>query len=150
MEYPHPGAVLTTAYQAVSDIKQLFAVQDPDDREMGRLTFDQQQVKTSGWYRSDDFAQPKFMTTQKHQPSATEIGTATHLVFQKLDLSSGQVDAKLVSQTIAQLRMDQLLSTDELADAIDIDGIVAFYQTELGRRILAHAAVYGVRLLFPC
>ena len=28
MEYPHPGAVLTTAYQAVSDIKQLFAVQD--------------------------------------------------------------------------------------------------------------------------
>lgn len=140
MEYPHPEAVLTTAYQAVSDIKQLFAVQDPDDREMGRLTFDQQQVKTSGWYRSDDFAQPKFMTTQKHQPSATEIGTATHLVFQKLDLSSGQVDAKLVSQTIAQLRMDQLLSTDELADAIDIDGIVAFYQTELGRRILAHAA----------
>ncbi|MCG4788162.1 hypothetical protein L0N33_22840, partial [Roseburia faecis] len=39
MEYPHPEAVLTTAYQAVSDIKQLFAVQDPDDREMGRLTF---------------------------------------------------------------------------------------------------------------
>ncbi|MCG4778593.1 DUF2059 domain-containing protein, partial [Eggerthella lenta] len=29
---------------------------------------------------------------------------------------------------------------DELADAIDIDGIVAFYQTELGRRVLAHTA----------
>ncbi|MCG4779113.1 hypothetical protein L0P10_19740, partial [Eggerthella lenta] len=55
MEYPHPEAVLTTAYQAVSDIKQLFAVQDPDDREMGRLTFDQQQVKPSGWSHSDDF-----------------------------------------------------------------------------------------------
>ncbi|MCG4806046.1 hypothetical protein, partial [Bacteroides uniformis] len=65
MEYPHPEAVLTTAYQAVSDIKQLFAVQDPDDREMGRLTFDQQEVKTSGWYHSDDFAKHMFMTTQK-------------------------------------------------------------------------------------
>ncbi|MFR0591984.1 helicase-exonuclease AddAB subunit AddA [Limosilactobacillus mucosae] len=138
MKYPHPQAIVTTAYQAVSDIKQLFATQDPDDREMGRLTFDQQQVKTSGWYRSDDFAQPEFMTTQQHQLSATEIGTATHLVFQKLDLTGGVVDEKLVKQTIAQLRMDQLLSSDELAAAIDVEGIVAFYQTELGQRILTH------------
>lgn len=136
MQYPHEQATQTTAYQAVSDIKQLFAVQDPDDRQMGRLTFDQQLAKSSGWYANDDFAQPSFMATQDHQLTAAEIGTATHLVFQKLDLSQGKVDELLVKQTIARLRMTRLLASDELAAAIDVDGIVGFYQTPVGQRLL--------------
>lgn len=137
LNYQHKAAIATTPYQSVSAIKGLFVNQDPDDRSMGKLTYENGHPKTSGQYVDDDFEQPQFMDTD-NQLSAPEIGTATHLVFQKLAVQNGQVNVQTVTDTISDLKKQGLIANDKLADAINVDGIVAFYQTQLGQEILAH------------
>ena len=135
LDYAHKAAVVTTPYQSVSAIKGVFANQDPDDRSMGRLTYDHGQAKSSGQYIDSDFGQPQFMDNNQRL-SATEVGTATHLVFQKLDVKKGKVDLTAVKQTIADLKAQGLIASSALAAAINADGVAKFYTTELGRRIL--------------
>lgn len=136
MKYSHPAATKTTAYQSVSAIRDIFANQDPDDAQMGRLTFNKAEVKDEGQYLQGSFDQPRFMQTGETAPSPTEVGTATHLVFQLLDLTNGTVTAKQVQETIDRLVQERLIANRRIADQIDVAGIVKFYQTELGQRIL--------------
>lgn len=135
-QYPYQAATQTTAYQSVSAIRDVFANQDPDDMEMGRLTFDKEAVKDEGQYLRGDFNQPRFMQTEGQAPLPTEIGTATHLVFQMLDLTHGEVTTAQVQSTIKDLVAKRLIGNERVAARIDIDGIVQFYQTPLGQRIL--------------
>lgn len=136
MQYPYQAATQTTAYQSVSAIRDVFANQDPDDAQMGRLTFNKSEVKDEGQYLRGDFAQPHFMQTGEQTPLPTEVGTATHLVFQMLDLSQGEVTEEQVETTIEQLVGQNLIANQRIADQIDVPGIVNFYQTDLGQRIL--------------
>lgn len=137
LDYQHQAAVATTPYQSVSAIRGLFANQDPDDRSMAKLTYEKGQPKTSGQYIDADFDQPQFMNTA-NRLSAAEIGTATHLVFQKLNVENGKVDVAMVKKTISDLRTQGLIASDQLADAINVNGVAAFYTTELGQMILRH------------
>lgn len=135
LNYQHKAAVATTPYQSVSAIRGLFANQDPDDRSMAKLTYDNGRPKTSGQYIDDDFGQPQFMNTESHL-SAAEVGTATHLVFQKLNVEKGQVDVEMVRKTISDLRAQKLIASDQLANAINAEGVANFYATDLGQQIL--------------
>ncbi|HIX35340.1 MAG TPA: helicase-exonuclease AddAB subunit AddA [Candidatus Limosilactobacillus merdigallinarum] len=135
LNYQHKAAVATTPYQSVSAIRGLFVNQDPDDRSMAKLTYDDGRPKTSGKYIDTDFGQPQFMNTDSRL-SAAEIGTATHLVFQKLNVENGQVDINMVRKTISDLRAQKLIASDHLAEAINAEGVANFYATDLGRRIL--------------
>ena len=76
------------------------------------------------------------MQTGEQTPLPTEVGTATHLVFQMLDLSQGEVTEEQVETTIEQLVGQNLIANQRIADQIDVPGIVNFYQTDLGQRIL--------------
>ncbi|WP_251546011.1 helicase-exonuclease AddAB subunit AddA [Limosilactobacillus caecicola] len=136
MQYPYQAATQTTAYQSVSAIRDIFANQDPDDAEMGRLTFNKAEVKDEGQYLRGDFKQPQFMQTTSQAPLPTEVGTATHLVFQMLDLTQGQVTTSQVQATIRDLVAQRLIANERVAKQIDVAGIVKFYQTALGQRIL--------------
>lgn len=136
MHYPYQAATKTTAYQSVSAIRDIFVNQDPDDAEMGRLTFNKAEIKDEGQYLRGDFNQPHFMQTGEQAPLPTEVGTATHLVFQMLDLTKGRVDEQQVRATIADLVTQRLIANQRIADQIDVAGIVNFYQTDLGQRIL--------------
>lgn len=140
MHYRHEAAEKTTAFQTVSDIRSLFSNQDPDDARMGRLTFDQQLVRKEGQYQeNDDFAQPRFLRDDKTaKASPTDVGTATHLIFQKLDLHRGQLTLKDVQELIDDLKAKKLITSEATAKAIDRAGIIAFYQTDLGKSLLAH------------
>ncbi|WP_295729058.1 helicase-exonuclease AddAB subunit AddA [uncultured Limosilactobacillus sp.] len=138
MKYAYQAATKTTAYQSVSAIRDIFANQDPDDAQMGRLTFNRAEVKDEGQYLQNSFDQPRFMQTGDQAPLPTEVGTATHLVFQMLDLTKGNVSAKQVQATIDQLVQERLIVNRRVAEQIDVEGIVKFYETELGQRILNH------------
>lgn len=139
MQYPHMTAEKTTAFQTVSAIRGLFNNQDPDDARMGRLTFDQQQVRSEGQYRvDDDFARPQFMASNEEKPPASVVGTATHLVFQKLDLHRGRVTLADINELIDSLTKKKLIPSAAVANAIDRAGIAAFYQTKLGQALLSH------------
>lgn len=135
-KYSHQASTQTTAYQSVSAIRDVFANQDPDDAEMGRLTFDKSAVKDEGQYLRGDFNQPHFLQSDNQAPLPTEVGTATHLVFQMLDLTHDQVNEQQVDQTIQKLLSQHLIANERIAKQIDVPGITQFYQTPLGQRIL--------------
>ena len=138
--YPHLVATKTTAYQSVTDVKRVF--EDPDTRDMARWDYDQQQrVKTQGIYLNNNFDVPAFIQQTTHEPVATEIGTATHLVFQKLPLDEGPINVEFVDQEIQKLVGEKLINP-VVAARINRKGIVDFYQTEVGQKILKHPADY--------
>ncbi|OQY06013.1 MAG: helicase-exonuclease AddAB subunit AddA [Planctomycetales bacterium 4572_13] len=69
--------------------------------------------------------------SRQKKPDAIALGSATHLVFEQIDLS-GPVDAKVVQATLSRLVESGQL-TEPLAVAIDIEGIVSFFDSELGQ-----------------
>lgn len=128
--YQHVAATMTTAYQSVSEIKRLF--EDPDNSQLGQLEFDPS-ARQKGRYVSADLGQPRFM--QKTTiPSAADVGTATHLVLQTLDLQQ-QPTIEAVEQVITRLAVANTI-TKEVAQRINRQQILQFFKTELGQQIL--------------
>lgn len=151
LEYRYPHELLTkiSAYQAVSDIKRL--IDDPDNENMPQ--FDTQETALSNNSRLQyigEYALPEFMQ-QSIEVSAAQIGTATHLLFQKLDLQ-GEINEQKIKDLLDEVLQAGLLTT-EVAQLIDVKGIVAFYQTSLGQKILQSQASLRreepISLLYP-
>lgn len=139
--YPDQVATQTTAFQAVSTLREAFARQDPTNLEMGRLEIDRDQIKEAGAYLAPEeraFENPAFITGASDQePTGTAIGTATHLVFQKLPLTE-PLDEGAVRALIKSLTESGLIDNPQVAAGIDVAGVVSFYQTGLGQVITAH------------
>ncbi|ETO40510.1 ATP-dependent nuclease, subunit A [Fructilactobacillus florum 8D] len=132
-QYPYKDATKTTAYQSVSEIKRQF--DDPDNIQLGSINEREHQLLKNTRYNNQNFAEPRFMQ-QVGIPSPQEVGTATHLVLQKVDVTK-PVTVVQVQLLIQQLVSEKLLA-QELAANIKVDAIVAFYQTTIGQRILQH------------
>lgn len=139
--YPYPVATKTTAYQSVTDVKRLFEY--PDDSTEAQWDYEQQQreKQAQGIYFSNHFAEPAFIKRADDQPTAATIGTATHLVFQKLSLTGGNVNPALVQDEIQRL-VDQQLITPVVANKINVQGVTQFFQTAVGQQVLAAPTHY--------
>lgn len=145
-QYPHQTATETTAYQSVTDVKRVF---EDDDPRLGQHDYgadpdgstDQAaKQQHSGIYINPDFAVPSFIQQDTSRPQATQVGTATHLVFQKLPLDA-PVTPTVVEDEITNLQ-DQGLMTPAVASQINVAGIVNFFKTAVGQQILADPANY--------
>ncbi|HEX3012432.1 MAG TPA: helicase-exonuclease AddAB subunit AddA [Syntrophomonadaceae bacterium] len=79
-------------------------------------------------------------TVLKQSISAREKGTIMHFVMQKLDFSKTASGHDILDQ-IADLEAKELL-LPEAAAAVDIDKIMEFCQSDLGRRIKASSNIY--------
>ena len=80
-----------------------------------------------------ELAKPKFISKiQKISPA--EIGTATHLVMQLLDLETAPT-TESVQQLISNLVEEKVLQP-EVAEKIDQASILAFFATEFGQLLL--------------
>ncbi|MEM5031850.1 hypothetical protein AAEZ42_04890 [Limosilactobacillus fermentum] len=127
--YPDQVATQTTAFQAVSTVREAFARQDPTNLEMGRLEIDRDQIKEAGAYLVPEeraFENPAFITGASDQePTGTAIGTATHLVFQKLPLTE-PLDEGAVRALIKSLTESGLIDNPQVAAGIDVAGVVSF------------------------
>ncbi|QBP18128.1 helicase-exonuclease AddAB subunit AddA [Acetilactobacillus jinshanensis] len=139
MKYPHQIATQEGNYRSVSDVKQLF--DDPNKVEMGEL--DQQNHQDhhgrSNQYVTGDFAKPQFMQDGA-EPKATAIGTATHLVFQMLDLHKDQCPTiKQIDDKITDLTNYQMIDkpvADKMLKYHTPQKVQAFFKTRLGKLIL--------------
>ncbi len=134
--YPYQAATKTTAYQSVSEIKRLF--DDPDNTQLaGGSTLDVDQLAGTGRYLKQTFDAPQFISQgETGKPLPTEIGTATHLILQQIDLHTTPTTDS-VTALIQRLVTDGVL-TAAVAEQIDVASISAFYQSDLGRQLLAH------------
>lgn len=134
LHYPFQAATQTTAYQAVSEVKRLF--DDPTNSEMNPLLVDAgEKAQNVHRYVAQDFAVPQFMqTTSQVTPAA--VGTATHLVLQKIDLHHPPTAAS-IAQLIAQLVTQNILA-EPVAQQIKQNHILQFFASELGQQLLAY------------
>lgn len=130
-QYRYESATHTTSYQSVSEIKRLF--EEPDDGQMVKI--DINQPRNQNRYIEDTLARPNFMA-EMTAPTSAEIGTGTHLVMQSIDLSV-PVTAETVNELIADLIRRGMLQ-HEIAEKIEVENILRFFQTTIGQLLLAH------------
>lgn len=125
-QYTHQNATRTTSYQSVSEIKRLF--EEPEDTRMVKI--DINEPRNQNRYVQDTLNRPKFLQ-EVLPPTGAEIGSATHLVMQEMDLTQA-ISVTSVQAQIAQLVSKNIL-LENVAKQIDPQQIVAFFQTELGQ-----------------
>ena len=102
-EYPFKDATRTTAYQAVSEIKDAFNEQIDPELENAHL------IKSSNRYLQPIDSTPSFLPSKKF--SGADIGTATHLILQYYDYTKAPTDENL-DQEIEELVKLKKLNPD--------------------------------------
>ncbi|MCH4170397.1 MAG: helicase-exonuclease AddAB subunit AddA [Lactobacillus sp.] len=127
--YPNLAATKTTAYQSVSDIKRQF--DDPDLDTLVPLDLE----NSPQAFSVSQLNEPEFLRDTAHI-SATQLGTATHLIFQKVDLTQPLTLDSL--KNTAQHLVAQGLLTQPLSQRLDLPGILSFFKTDLGEKIQQH------------
>ncbi|MGX2944806.1 helicase-exonuclease AddAB subunit AddA [Enterococcus alishanensis] len=131
-QYIFPEATKTTNYQSVSEIKRLY--DDPDNREVLDISDNQNLNQNRYRFTENQLPEPRFLV-QTDEISSAEIGTATHLVMQLIDVSTQPTEKSvrvLIESLIAQKSLSQ-----ELADSLSIENILTFFETDLGKKLLA-------------
>ncbi|MCB5954275.1 helicase-exonuclease AddAB subunit AddA [Enterococcus sp. CWB-B31] len=150
--YPFEVAAKTTNYQSVSEIKRIF--EDPDERAISKMEISdlagsskEQPVSKPLIGRvnpnsqivhrmtTQEFSKPAFLE-EIQQPSAAEIGTATHYLLQLLDLNTSP-SIESLEQLVKELT-DQGLLTENISKKIDLAKLLDFFDSELGQLMLAN------------
>jgi ATP-dependent helicase/nuclease subunit A len=126
--YPYAAETQTTGFQSVTEIKRAQS-EDPDNTE---LVKSRRQLLGNRYV--SDFAKPQFLTTAKTIP-ATAVGTATHLLLQRLDLH--QDPSATIASTLAALVTAGQIDA-AVAKRIDQDALLRFFSLPLGRLLRAH------------
>lgn len=126
--YPFQAATTTTGFQSVSEIKRAF--DDPDTIDLvnaDRFLGPKPPMR--------DLTAPAFLTETPSGISPAAIGTATHLLLQLVDL------AKPITMASLRALRDQLTTTQviavDVAKHIDLTALIRFFETDLGRLLLA-------------
>ncbi|MCF6515412.1 helicase-exonuclease AddAB subunit AddA [Lactobacillus sp. S2-2] len=133
-QYEYLAATNTTAYQSVSEIKGLF--DDPDIIQLGSATEIQAPKKQKNRYLNSNFATPKFMQSVS-EASATDVGTALHLMMQQIDVTE-TINLDYLNHLLNDLVKKRLIS-EKVSAKINLESIVKFYQSDLGKRILSNS-----------
>lgn len=131
-QYPHQTATQTTSYQSVSEIKRLF--EEPQDGRQSVI--DIETPRNQFRYVEEELARPSFVSDLS-VPTGAEIGQATHLVLQSMDLSSPPTETS-IRQEIQEMETKGIF-TASLAKKVSVENILAFFETEFGEFILNHA-----------
>lgn len=131
--YTYQTATQTTSYQSVSEIKRLF--EEPDDGQMVKI--DVTNPRQASRYVETEWSRPRFIS-ETTKPTPAEIGQATHLVLQALDLTTTPTRER-IDQLIQLLTSDEVI-TEEMASLINRDTIERFFETEFGQFILEHVS----------
>jgi ATP-dependent helicase/nuclease subunit A len=119
-KYEYEDATITATYQSVSEMKRVF--EDPDNIEM------------RGRFVQEQLAQPKFLNKETNEKvEASTIGTATHLVMQRLDFNNPQPE-----QLIEQLVKDNIIE-ENVAKLINIANIKTFLASDFAGLIAQNA-----------
>lgn len=140
-DYPYALSTQTTNYQSVSEVKQLF--EEPDDGQLVKIDWSEDDRMNQ--YTNQNFERPKFLQ-EASAPTGAEVGQATHLVLQKMDLRI-PVSRESVEAVIQKLINEEVIQ-EELAQAIEVDEIVNYFKTPFGKRILAHGETIKKEVLF--
>ncbi|AOZ91733.1 helicase-exonuclease AddAB subunit AddA [Paenibacillus crassostreae] len=129
LDWKYPYAITSTlsAKTSVTEMKKLLSLQETP-------SYDWMEEKAIRQDSTLQLRRPKFM--EKKRLSPTERGTVYHTLMQHIPLQVGVVDSKVVEETLFRLT-DLQIVTQEQADIISPQEIVAMFHSEIGRRLLS-------------
>jgi len=120
-EYEYPDAATHRSKQSVSELKRNHEIRDAESgTELVRS------------FSKPIMNRPRFM--QEKQLTPAEKGTAMHMVMQHVDLSKPVTEASLREQLDEMV--DSELLYPEQREAIEIQWILAFFDTDIGKRLV--------------
>ncbi len=122
--YSYQSAITLKSKTSVSELKRMQALEEMEQNPY---------TTTSSVFLTTP--KPSFLREEKKRPlSASQVGTAVHVVMQHAP-NTGLFTIEEATAHINSLVERQLL-TEEEGKAIDPSKIVAFYATDIGRRLL--------------
>ncbi|MEK3887430.1 helicase-exonuclease AddAB subunit AddA [Bacillus sp. FSL K6-3431] len=121
--YKHPLATSRMSKQSVSELKRMAEMRD-----------DTSGVQLISHSAKPLYDRPKFMR-EKRALSPAERGTAMHTVMQHIPLKEEPTILE-IEQLLEELTMKEII-TAEQAEVVSSEQILAFFQSELGQRMLA-------------
>ncbi|WP_147533189.1 helicase-exonuclease AddAB subunit AddA [Bacillus marasmi] len=125
-KYPFSEAAMHRAKQSVSEMKRQLELSDAESGSDLKRKF-----------TKPLFKRPRFMQEKALTPA--ERGTAMHMVMQQIDLT------RSINEVYLENLLDELLEkellTVEQKEAIDLEQINAFFDTEIGKRMLRAKSV---------
>ena len=131
----HRAAIELPSVQTPSQIKKFY--EPVMDMEGVEIASQGQAVD-----KKISFELPDFSTKEK--VTGAEIGSATHELMQRMDLSQRPTLASL-TETLKQVQTSQVIR-----DKINLAKILAFFDTSLGQEILANTDIYTASNPFLC
>lgn len=131
-QYPYPEATMTTNYQSVSELKRMY--DDPDNKAALEVSFDELSQQQRYRFTADSLKTPQFLA-ETSEIKGSDIGTATHLVMQLLDLKNIPTKEGL-EKLIKKLTVEKTLAP-EVVEKINLENILWFFTTSLGKKIVA-------------
>ena len=139
-EYAEP-APLKTSVTTITQHEKVLSDDDSEETvEDKRKT--EEAVRT--FRLSSVASKPAFLEDEQETAAAVNIGTATHRFIRLINLDELRKEGADADQVIraemARMRADRILTNDE-ANMIRINGVVSFFRSELGRRMLASTEI---------
>lgn len=129
-QYSHPEFSTINAQSSVTEMKHKFSPKQLEASEMEVFSFDRH---------------PETVAKNQGLTSA-EKGTLLHLLMSKIDLSVPQIDLAYMHRLIARLEAEQFIPAGQ-TEGIPLNGLVAFFQQEVGQRFLRAAPAQRYREL---
>lgn len=133
--YPFAEAVGRFAKVSVTEVKGRFGSDGEDSAQATSALTNPSVASTQPAIRTATalHRRPRFLQDDPGRLTPAEIGTATHLVLQHLDLSSA-LDEREIGRQIERLAEQEIL-TPELARAVDVASMARFFASPLGLRL---------------
>lgn len=138
-KYPNEAESSIPAKTSVTELKALLSMQEQPSFD--RLEADVELISKSGVFQQSGsvdnlhLRRPKFM--EKRGMTSAERGTVYHTVMQHIPLE-GPVSDAVVEDTLKQITQAGILSPEQ-AQAVTPSDVQAFYDNELGLRLLSSA-----------
>lgn len=140
-DYPYQLSTETTSYQSVSEVKQLF--EEPNDGQLARIDWANNTPKHR--YTEDILKRPKFLQ-QTTEATPAEVGQATHLLLQSLELDKKPTIKSLSDKMIEMVEVEIL--NQDAASKIDTAKIVHYFETPFGEEIIQNHQHLKKEVLF--
>ncbi|WP_409304603.1 helicase-exonuclease AddAB subunit AddA [Peribacillus sp. SCS-155] len=118
--YAHQQAAVHRSKQSVSELKRQYDLKD-----------EQSSTDLLRRFKRPIQTRPAFMQEKSLTPA--ERGTITHLVMQHINVNE-IISAEKVQQLVERMITRELL-TEEQSDAVDIEAVVAFFNSSIGQRL---------------
>jgi ATP-dependent helicase/nuclease subunit A len=129
-EYPYLESSRLPTLLTVTEVKRMHS------RDMSRSLYNDY---SQDIYTPSLVQRPSFMEKDKKLTGA-EKGTAMHAVMQKLDFK-GELNTESIKAQLDRLVYKELI-TEEQKDSVDIEKVLKFFSSKIGKRILKAKKVY--------